>query len=329
MKNRIRSLMKPFTCIAAALAAVVLAVCPAMAESAIQWDRTMSLPSRYEQRQYSTDSTSPYIVCIPDFGKVNRYMEYAVDFRADHLPNATYLSTLCWYMGSYQLDRQYASVERDGGWAGYCGFQSLDDGRRVAIMSLWDTFCTDAQGRTSVIKARRIYPEVDPTDSFRMRDTNGNLVEWGDEGRFVQCLVPYEWEEGHTYRANIQVFNTYTGGSAYINFAVCDMETGVWTTLMQFDLGYDEAYMTGGCVFLENYLPQYAGELRSMVLSNFQVKTYGGVDWTHAVRAELMQQFDNPGSYNYGSEDDSFWAITTGLPNRCASPRTGFYTVTR
>lgn len=329
MKKSICFLMELFTRVVAVLAAMVLTAAPAMAETAIRWEQTMSLPNWYEQRQYSTDRTSPYIVCVPDFGKVNRYMEYAVDFRADYLPKATYLSTLCWYMGSYQLDRQYASVERDGGWAGYCGFQSLHDGRRVAIMSIWDTFCTDRQGRQTVIKARRIYPEVDPTDNFRMRDADGNLAVWGDEGRFVQCLVPYDWEDGHTYRANIQVFNTYTGGSAYINFAVCDMETGVWTTLMQFDLGYDEAYMTGGCVFLENYLPQYAGELRSMVLSNFQVKTYGGVDWTHAVRAELMQEFDNPGSYNFGAEGDSFWAITTGIPGRCSVPRSGTYTVRR
>ena len=186
MKTSIRPTMRACACLLAALLAAVFMGRAALAETAIRWDRALSLPTRYEQQGYGTERTSPYIVCVPDFGRTDRYIEYAVDFRADHLPNATYLSTLSWYMGSEQLSRQYASVQRDAGWAGYCGFQSLDDGRRVAIMSIWDTFCTDAQGRTTVIRARRIYPESDPTDAFRMRDANGNLVEWGDEGRFVQ-----------------------------------------------------------------------------------------------------------------------------------------------
>ena len=308
-------------------ALILLAAQPALAQDTMPWHSYMSLPAAYDQQHYRTSDTAPYIVCTPDFGDVVHYYEYSVEFRAEHLPNATYLSVLNWYTVSNQLNRQYKEVTRDFGLAGYCGFQSLADGKRVAIMSIWDTFCKDTAGRTTVIRAKQTYPEASLSEKYRQQYVDGVPVQWGDEGRFVQCMVDYDWKEDHSYRACIQIFNTYTGKSAELVFGVHDLETGEWTLLMRFELGYDEAYMLGGCVFLENYLPRYAGELRSMVLSNFEVTDYHGKGVVRARGATFSQNYDHAGSYNFGSDGSRFWAITTGIPGRGRNPGRGYYTV--
>ena len=296
------------------LVALLLAGSVSLAQDSLNWSSYMPLPSRNEQLNYRTTQRSPYIVCRPDFGDT-KFTEYAVDFRAEHLPWGTYLAVGNWDMGSNQLKKKYKSVKRDyNGVAGYCGFQVIDDGSHVAILTLWDTYCIDKNGKKTTIKAKQIYPE---------NNRGAEVAINSSEGDFLHCIIPYDWQEDRDYRALIQIANTYTGANAHLLYYVCDLSTGAWTRLMEFDLGYDEAYMFGMCTFLENYLPSYAGELRSMVLSNYRVCKYGTNKWIAAKRATFEQNYEHPGSYNYGSTGDVFWAITTGIPGLCSKPKDG------
>ena len=135
-------------------------------------------------------------------------------------------------------------------------------------------------------------------------------------------------KEDHNYRAVIQIYNTYTGASGYVNFSVCDLETGVWTRLIAFDLGYDDAYMTWNCSFLENWDPTYAGRMRAVVLGNYQVRSYDTGAWTFAKKAWLEQDYNHGGSYNYGSTDGKIWMVTTGIPGRGRNPASGSCSLT-
>ena len=307
--------MKRLLCV---MIAVAILYCPAaLAQNTVNWDSRMSLPSLYEQQTYKTSDVSPYIVCWYDFGGADRFWEYSVDFRAEHLPRGTYLSIASWEMGSDQLDREYVTAKGDYANGGYCGFQVWEDGTHAAILTIWDKFCTDKNGRTTVIRANQIYPE---NGRGSERDDNGL------EGSFLHCLIPYDWKEDHDYRALLQIGDNWDTRNAHIIFWVCDLENGAWTRLMEFELGYGEAYMNGFCSFLENYLPQFAGEVRSMILSNCQAHPYGG-NWVGARSGYLLQNFDHPGSYNFGAEGNKFWAITTGLSGRCPVPKEGWYSV--
>lgn len=291
----------------------------ALAGDSFTWSRYMSLPSRYEQQSFRSYDVAPYIVCWFEQTPGEKYIEYAVDFRAEHLPNGTYLAVANWTMNSDQLSRQYRSFEGDYGdtVGGYCGFQVLEDGTRGAILTIWDIFCTDAYGNTTVIRAEQVYPE---------NQKGAERDEKGLEGSFLHTFVPYEWEEDHNYRALLQITDNWNTGNAHLKFWVFDLSTGVWTLLAEFALGYGEAYMTDFAAFLENYLPQFAGEVRSMLLSNCRVHPIGG-DWKAVRSAYILQNFDHPGSYNYGSEGGQFFAITCGLPGRCPNPQPGNYSV--
>ena len=270
------------------------------------WSATMSLPSAAQRSGLRTSERSPYIVCWPEFEGVTGFVEYSVDLVIDEAPRGTYVSIYDWDMDLSGLRRSYSAVWRAyEGTAAYAGFQVHDDGSHHVIFSVWDTYCQDATGQVYTIRPQVVYPE----GAGKVFDGEG----WG-----VQCLLPFDWKEDHPYRAVLQQSENSATGSTRIAFWVCDLETGAWTRLIEYDLGYSTC-MTGGAAFLENYLTEYAGQLRTMELSNFRVRTRYG-DIVPGKSAYFAQNFEYPGSYNYGSDGKSFWAITTGVPGCCTLP---------
>ena len=293
---------------------LLILACPAsLAADTIPWGSHMSLPSTSEQVGYRSKDIAPYIVFRPDFGRYSKFSEIAVDFRAEHLPRGTYLAVFNWWTESDTLNRKYASVKNDFGVDGYCGFQVLGDGSHVAIFTVWDKFCTDKNGRTTVYRPNQVLPE---NGKYSERDQKGL------EGSFLHTIVPYDWKEDHDYRALVQIGSNWGTGNAHMIFYVCDLENGAWTLLAEYALGYDEVCITGTCSFLENYLSEYAGRVRSMVLSNYRAHPYNS-DWVAARSGSFEQNYDHSGSYNYGSTNGAFWAITTGIPGRCRLPANG------
>lgn len=280
------------------------------------WRSAISLPSAAEMNAYSTSSRSPYIVCIPEFSGVSGYTEYAVDFKVDYAPKGTYLSVCNWYFDMSSMKKQYKSVEIEA-ISGYCGFQVLSDGTRVAILSLWDVFCTDKAGNRTTIRAKRLYPE---------RGLFGDTFD--GEGTGAHTLVKYNWEDGHPYRALVQLGTNSANGHTTVIFWACDLLTGAWTRLIEYDTGLTGVYMNWSCAFLEDFDTSTAGQLRTMELSNIRAYSTRG-QWVTAKSATMEQNYEHPGSYDYGSDGSAFWAVTTGLPGRLRSPGRQRYSVSR
>lgn len=279
------------------------------------WAARMDLPTDEQVSAFEASDRSPYIVCWPQFGEASGYTEYAVDFKADSQPLGTYVNIANWWMDTSSLNEEYAAVETDDGDAaggGYAGFQVLEDGRKVAIMSIWRLFLTDADGKESTLDAKRAYPESPSVaDDFE------------GEGTGVKTLVDYDWQAGRTYRALIQCGQT-EAGNCELAFSVCDLESGDWTKLVAYDLGYGDTSMEVVGCFLENYLPDYAAQVRTAEWGNFRAKLSETGSWDSAKSAKMERQFEAwTGSYNFGSTDSCFWAITSGVPELCAPPGNG------
>ena len=274
------------------------------------WNKEIRMPSASEISAFSSSSRSPYIAVYPEFPSAG-FNEYAVDFRADYLPRGTYLSVLNWGMTPGSLSKTYSRIRDDGNPLAYAGFQVHDNGTHAAILSVWDTYCTDYNGKNITVRAERIYP-----DSCMGGDT------FDGEGEGVHCIVPYNWKEGHTYRALIQQ-GTAPNGNTTVALWACDLESNQWTRLIEYDIKRTDTHMTWGAAFLENYVPQYAGEIRTMALSNIRARNAASGQWEGITRTDFYENFEYPGSYNYGSDDSVFWAITTGIPNRCTLPAQG------
>ena len=280
-----------------------------------KWANRMTLPTNKQMNSFKASERSPYLVCWPEFENTSGYTKYAVDFKADSQPRATYVNIGNWKMDVGSLKKKYKSVttdDDDDPGAAYAGFQVLEDGRKVAIMSVWKMFLVDKDGNKSTLNAKRIYPkEAAVAGGF------------DGEGTGVKTIVDYDWQAGKTYRALIQCGKTKAGNTTLV-FKVCDLESGKWTKLIAYDLGYANSHMGKLACFLENCLPEFAAEVRTAEWSNFRVKSHENGSWVTAKSAKMERQFTEwPGSYSFGSNDSCFWAITSGVPKLCKPPANG------
>lgn len=272
----------------------------------LDWFRIVSMPDALQTLSYRPSNRAPYITFYPDCTGVDGFTAYSVDFIAEYQPKGTYLCTCNWWLDDSALKKQYASVDMQGA-SGYCGFQVLEDGSRVAIMSLWDIYCKDRAGNQKTIRGKLVYPESGiGSDSF------------DNEGNGVHCLTPYDWKEDHPYRMLLQQERA-GNGNAMLTMWACDLETMAWTRLVSYDLGMTEACIQSAACFLEDFIAR-DGSLRSMELCNFRVLDRKTGRWKPILKGSFAQYYDYPGSYAYGADNGEFWCITTALPGVWKSP---------
>ena len=262
------------------------------------WSGKISIPSQEESRSLRTEYCSPQIRCSP----------FLADFRADHLPNGTTVCICCWDMDLSSLTRSGAAAVREyDGFAAYASFQVLSDGRRAAVLCIGDTWRTDREGNTSVIRAELKYPDESET------------LKFSQNGNFARCVVPFDWKEKQWYRVLIQL-DPSPSGTQTVSFSVRDLSVSAWKKLAVYDTGLTGTFMTAAFSFMENTSSEYAGDVRSVRFSKYRVRSSETGRWTGAASAQMRQDGHNPGSYGYGSSGNSFWAVTTAIPFRCRKP---------
>ena len=187
----------------------------------------------------------------------------------------------------------------------YAGFQNIYNGETKAIMSFWDVFCTDETGHTTTIRAEKVYP------------SSTNSAGFTGEGTGAQCIVPYSWEADHWYRMHLRCSTSDTTGNTIVEQWVCDLETGNYTLLVAYDIGVrNSAFLGEIAIFLENYLPEYSGEIRSMEVRNAMyleesTNTWKLIDQIYLSSNGGMPNYD--GSYNFGIIDGKIYMITSGV----------------
>ena len=275
------------------------------------WGALTSLPGRSEIEAVNSTSAlrSPYMAVWLQIPAETRYKEYVIEFKSDHFPPGSYFSLGNWYMDFPALEQQYASVGSDsGGINAYAGFQNLYNGDHIGIMSFWDLHCTDGAGSVTTLRPEVIYP-ADPYED----------QEFGGEGVGAKCLATYDWEENHWYRAHFRCVESAATGSTNLEFWVYDLETGEYTLICAYDLKTtDVAFQGSVALFLENFLPSYAGEIRSMEVCNAAYLDEATGQWYAITQADMYPNGDGmglnyTGSYDYGVEGNRLWILTTGV----------------
>ena len=290
----------------------------------MNWEAVFDFPSEAEIENYQKTSCtrSPYIAGWLVIPEKTKYTEYSVDFRADYLPEGTYCSLGSWKMDYSYLENLYESISI-GNIHAYAGFQNLEGGEKVGIMSFWDVYGIN-NGTKTTIRAERLYPKVtDKSEAF------------AGEGTGAHCIVPYKWKAEHWYRMHLRCVTSKENGNTIVEQWVCDLETGVYTLLCAYDTKAKGAMFEGSiAVFLENFLTQHAGEIRTMEVCNAKYLDANTKKWKKITEAYLTAQGGLPsyeGSYNFGSSGDRFWMITSGVGgdwyNNGNGKMGGYYTV--
>ena len=286
------------------------------AYAARNWEQIMPAPSAEQISLVRGTARSPYIAVYPHFPNVSRALEYSVDLHADHEPRGTYLCPLNWWMDVSALQARYASVYNDytGVPGGYCGFQTLQDGSHVFIMTVWSTFCQDYAGNVTVFTPTVVYPV-----GQGQRNTDAS------EGSFTHCILPFDWHAGRDYRVLVQQNPSESTGNVVLSVSVCDLQKNEWYLLASIDTGVPDVYMCSVGCFLENFLTDYMGELRSMELRNLKARSADSYQWVNADSTQFLlngsvSQMDYAGSASFGTDGASIWAITSGVSSLCQTP---------
>ena len=266
------------------------------------WNLKMPAPSRQTLSSFHPTEQSPYIAYYPAYDGITGFSEFSVDIRADHQPRGTYISGMFFYqdLNSFTNSGSYQNVEGGGG---YAGLQSIYDGTRIAIFSMWDIYATDYAGTVHTFRPKALY---------------GGSKDFGGEGTGTQISVPYYWEEGHPYRLLLQ--QGRNNGHVTVQCWICDLEFGEWTKIGEMDTYLPSSYMKPSAGFLENYLTEYAGEVRTMAVCNMRGLSVDTGQWVSLKKNQFAQNFSHPGSYNFGAEGGEFWMITSGVPGLCSHP---------
>ncbi len=286
------------------------------------WNRILNFPSAQEIRDFNimSDERSSYLTGWLAIEPEMKFTEYSLDFKADYLPYGTYFCCANAWMDLSSLRQKYEEVNPPAnGPTFYGGLQMWESEKGSgSILSFWDIPCRDAEGETTVIHAKLVYPEDEKENPFN------------HEGNGVNHLRTYPWEEGCWYRMLFQCSRNEENGHTLLEQWICNLETEEWTKLSCYDTGLtDSCFMGGIALFLENYLEQYAGDIRTAEFKNIRIHPKGEEAWL-PVRTVIMLTDGQSGSYCYGADEECFWMITTGAESRSLQQcvQSGAYTVT-
>ncbi len=283
---------------------------PSLAGTARDWNAVAKLPSSSTLKTAKTDGRAPYVVFAPSLPS-GGFIEYAVDFRADYLPNGTYLAPFSWHFDLSPLKKTYKSVDSQPA-SGYCGFQRLTNGDTVAIMTLWNIVCKDKNGKRVTIRPKVIYTAPGAKTEAMTNDRSG-------EGDFTHVLIPFAWKAGRTYRLLVQLGQVESNGNVKVLMYVQDLSSGGWTHLVDFDTGVKDIYFKSGVAFLEDFSSDNHAAIRTMELSNVRVNARSG-GWKAVKKGSFYTCFNYKGSYTYGADSSTFYCLTTGVQKCWSNP---------
>ena len=278
------------------------------------WNDVLRFPSLYEIKRYNntSDARSPYIAAWLDTDTEENFTQFSIDFKADYVPTATYCSPFNFHMDYSSLLEKYDSVNTDGHVSVYGGLQRQID-KSNSILSLWDVYCKKGNGERDTIRATLVNP------------INKVGIRFSHEGNGVSYRPDYAWEPRKWYRMLIQLGKSEVTGNTTIEQWIGDLSKKEWNQLCVFDLGTPNLKFKGKtAVFLENFNEKSSGEIRTLEFKNIRIYSRQKQRWIN-VYSGLFYNDDSEvikksGSYQYGTDDDTFWMITTGVPG-CATPQ--------
>lgn len=298
MKKTIVSLFTAFIlCLSLFLA------CAAVAANGRPWAKSFAFPTDAERAACATDQRSPYVASWLKIGSDTRYDAYCADIKADYLPCGTYCSSANFMLDLSSLKKQYKSVSQDG-ISGYMGLQRLGEGEGyTSILSFWDIFCTDEAGNTIIIRPERIYPAEKTTDDYFYHEGTGS-----------HTIQTYDWQAGRWYRTLLRCGNAEETGNTTIEQWIKDLTEDKWTHICTYDTGIpDSCFIGSSAFFLENFLSEYASEVRSMEIANIRIHTTSDGEWHDVTSTGDITKTSGSGSWQAGADAHSFYMITTGV----------------
>jgi hypothetical protein len=188
---------------------------------------------------------------------------------------------------------------------GYFGIQVNSKTERRILFSVWSPFKTDNP------------KEIPESHKIRMLKKGKDVYtgEFGNEGSGGQSFLRYNWKAGNTYRFLLHAepsVDNYTTYTAYF-FAP---ELNSWQLIASFKRPQTQTFLKRLHSFLENFIPEYGNQTRSVYFKNQWIYDDKG-NWLELNNARFTT--DNTGNINYrkdyagGANDNYFFLKNCGF----------------
>ena len=199
-----------------------------------------------------------------------------VDFRCVQEAPSTYYAVHSW--------------NDDGPGSGYAGFQILEDGRHIVIMSIWDN---------GMMK-----PTIEYAPKSRIAQA------FDGEGTGKQVLSDYDWTRQRWYTMRIQA---RTLGSRTVYEQWIRPENGFWEKVCAISFPKAGCGFNCDCAFLEDFYP-FSNLRRSMQLRNASARFAATGKWQENKRYSVSNYDDQRlinynVNYNCKAEAANDWAL--------------------
>lgn len=202
-------------------------------------------------------------------------------------------------MGSYFMAAGFGE--------GYFGIQVNSPTERRILFSVWSPFGTDD-------------PKSIPDDQKIKMLKKGEQVytgEFGNEGSGGQSFLKYNWQAGNTYKFLLHGMPDDLGFTTYTAYFFAP-EKNEWKLIASFRRPKTNTYLKKLHSFLENFLPEYGNEERTVLFSNQWVYDTKG-QWYELYKAKFTG--DNTARKAYrldyagGISNNSFYLRNCGFFN--------------
>ncbi|MCR5183869.1 MAG: DUF3472 domain-containing protein [Opitutales bacterium] len=140
---------------------------------------------------------------------------------------------------------------------GYFGFQTLENGKRIVIFSVWSPFKTDDP---------REIPEELKVKCVRL-GKNTKIGDFGNEGSGSKTIMPYEWETGKTYGFLTRVHPNNDKTTDYTSYFF-DKEKQRWHLVAKLRRPKTNTWLRSPYSFVENFSVKNGYKSRAASFSN-------------------------------------------------------------
>ena len=235
---------------------------------------------------------------VPDLSKTsNKFNTFSIDFRGIDTPPATYWSLANFHLDTTDFEKTHKDVSGGGA---YAGLQTLSDGSKVAIFSLWKISYKE-NDETKYLYANRIYPP-------------GEEMKFSGEGEGSTFRGTYNWETNVWHRFVLHTWEDEETKKTFVGIWIQNVSTNTWTLFAYFNSNLSNSYIGGGwgalAMFQEIFNSKFSQYERSFNLKNMYVFDRTNNNWASINTTEMRYAEQKDISYEIGFTSSYFYGYS-------------------
>ena len=193
--------------------------------------------------------------------------------------------------------------------AGYAGIQLLNEGKRVAIFSVWEPASSD----------KSVHPDNPNTKDFDrhtkelFHGEGVRIKRFGGEGTGGQSMMDWAWKMGEPVRMAVSCVPDGANRTAYTGW-IWDDTRNAWSRIATFSslLGKGKGTISSPYSFLEDFMRNVKSKAHVRAARFSRLWAWDGSNWTPCSSAQFTADSNALTTIDAGPAANGFWLATGG-----------------